>query len=132
MKAPVGRIKRPHSGRTIADTHDHASPLPTPPGLAAIAAGRDYILTEEFARATNRAPQTCRKNYCLTGSCFGVRPIRVGARLLWPVLQTAELLNGAASACDSASPRRRVRPTAAKVRAPNPRRTARGTAPQTA
>ncbi len=70
-------------------------PHPTlPAALAAIAAGRDHILTEEFARATNRAPQTCRKNYCLTGECFGIRPVKFGNRLLWPVSQIAALLNG--------------------------------------
>jgi len=41
-----------------------------PPALAAIAAGRDHIKTAEFAKAINRANQTIRKNYCLTGECF--------------------------------------------------------------
>jgi hypothetical protein len=94
MKRPVGRIKRPQSGRTIAGIHDHALPLPLPPALAAIAAGRDHILTEEYARATNRALQTIRKNTCLTGQCFGVTPLKFGNRLLWPVSQIAALLNG--------------------------------------
>ncbi len=65
-----------------------------PPALAAIAAGRDHILTEEFAKAANRASQTIRKNYCTTGSCFGIRPLKFGNRLLWPVNQIAQLLNG--------------------------------------
>lgn len=65
-----------------------------PPALAAIAKGRDHIQTSEFARATNRASQTIRKNYCLTGACFGVRPIKFGNRLLWPVAEIANLLNG--------------------------------------
>lgn len=64
------------------------------PALAAIAAGRDHILTEEFAKAANRASQTIRKNYCLDGACFGIRPIKVGNRLLWPVSQVAALLAG--------------------------------------
>ncbi len=65
-----------------------------PPTLAAIATGRDHIKTEEFARCTNRANQTIRKNYCLTGECFGIRPVKFGNRLLWPVAEIAELLNG--------------------------------------
>jgi hypothetical protein len=66
-----------------------------PPALANIAAGRDHIQTAEFARATNRASQTIRKNYCLTGECFGIRPVKFGNRLLWPVAGVATLLSGA-------------------------------------
>lgn len=62
--------------------------------LAQVAAGRDHITTAEFARATGKAPQTVRKNYCLTGECYGIRPIKVGNGLLWPVAPTAELLTG--------------------------------------
>lgn len=68
--------------------------MPLPPALAAIATGRDHIKTSEFARATNRASQTLRKNYCLTGHCFGIRPVKFGNRLLWPVSGIAALLNG--------------------------------------
>lgn len=64
-----------------------------PPALATIAAGRDHIKTAEYARAANRASQTIRKNYCLTGECFGIRPVKFGNRLLWPVAEIAELLN---------------------------------------
>jgi hypothetical protein len=65
-----------------------------PPALAVIAAGRDHILTEEFARASNRASQTIRKNHCMKGECFGIRPLKFGNRLLWPVAEIAALLNG--------------------------------------
>jgi hypothetical protein len=65
-----------------------------PPTLAAIAAGRDHIKTEEFARATNRASQTIRKNYCLAGECYGIKPTKFGNRLLWPVVEIGALLNG--------------------------------------
>lgn len=67
-----------------------------PPALAEIAAGRDHIQTAEFARAANRATQTIRKNYCLTGECFGIRPVKFGNRLLWPVSDIAALLSGSA------------------------------------
>ena len=72
----------------------NATNITVPPALAEIAAGRDHINTAEFARATNKAPQTIRKNYCLTGKCFGIRPVKVGNSLLWPVMQTADLLAG--------------------------------------
>lgn len=65
-----------------------------PTSLAQIAAGRDHVKTNEFAHATSCADQTVRKNYCLTGECFGIRPIKVGNRLLWPVVEIAKLLNG--------------------------------------
>ncbi len=65
-----------------------------PSTLAKIASGRDHIKTNEFARAVNRASQTVRKSYCLTGECFGIRPVKFGNRLLWPVAETAALLNG--------------------------------------
>ena len=64
------------------------------PALATIAAGRDHINTNEFAHFTRRASQTIRKNYCLTGECFGIRPIKFGNRLLWPIAQIATLLTG--------------------------------------
>lgn len=65
-----------------------------PPALAQIAAGRDHISTAEYGHATGRAGQTIRKNYCLTGHCFGIRPIKFGNKLLWPVAQIAALLDG--------------------------------------
>lgn len=74
----------------------------TPSALAEIAAGRDHIQTSEFARATNRASQTIRKNYCLTGECFGIRPVKFGNRLLWPVSDIAALLTGSKSAASEA------------------------------
>jgi hypothetical protein len=60
--------------------------------LETVATGRDHINTNEFARATGRASQTIRKNYCLTGACFGIRPVKVGNRLLWPVAAVSALL----------------------------------------
>jgi len=63
-------------------------------GLVAIAAGRDHITTAEFAHAISKSPQTVRKNYCLQGECFGIRPIKIGNNLLWPVAKTARLLSG--------------------------------------
>ena len=62
--------------------------------LAKIAAGRLHIQTDEIARVTNHRPQTVRKSYCMTGAYFGVRPLKLGNRLLWPVADIAKLLNG--------------------------------------
>lgn len=65
-----------------------------PPALAAVAQGRDHIKTAEFAHAMSRATQTILKNHCLTGECFGIRPIKSGKLLLWPVADIAALLHG--------------------------------------
>jgi hypothetical protein len=62
--------------------------------LTEISAGRDHIKTFEFARTFSRASQTIRKSYCLTGHYLGIRPIKLGNRLLWPVADIAALLNG--------------------------------------
>ena len=65
-----------------------------PQALAVIAQGRDLITTKEFAKATNKATQTIRKNYCMQGHCFGIVPIKIGANLAWPVKDVAKLLLG--------------------------------------
>jgi len=65
-----------------------------PPALAELAAGRDHITTREFARALNKAEQTVRKLHCLTGEAYGIRPIKVGNSLDWPVVPTGQLLTG--------------------------------------
>lgn len=63
-----------------------------PPELARVAQGRDFINTDEFARALGRSGRTARKNLCLTGHAWGVKPQKVGGRLLWPVSEVARLL----------------------------------------
>jgi hypothetical protein len=65
-----------------------------PPGLSAIAGNRDLITTPEVAQVFNVASQTIRKNYCLTGEAYGIRPTKIGNRLLWSVAQIAEKLRG--------------------------------------
>jgi hypothetical protein len=62
--------------------------------LAEISAGRDHLQTSEFARAISRSNQTIRKGYCLTGHYLGIRPIKLGNRLMWSVSEIAALLNG--------------------------------------
>ena len=65
-----------------------------PHGLSAIAGHRDHITTDEFAQAINVTSQTVRKNYCLTGEAYGIKPIKIGNRLLWGVERIAERLKG--------------------------------------
>lgn len=66
-----------------------------PQGLLALAGTRDLITTPEFAQIFNVRPQTVRKNYCLTGEVYGIRPIKMGNRLLWSVTHVAKKLQGA-------------------------------------
>ena len=68
-----------------------------PTALAEIAKGRDHVRTSEFARAFSRDSQTVRKNHSLNGECFGIRPVKVGKLLLWPVKEIAAVLKGAAT-----------------------------------
>ena len=68
-----------------------------PEALAKIAAGRDHIKTSELALAFSKSPQTIRKNHCLTGEAYGIRPLKLGNDLLWPVAQVAAVLNGGAA-----------------------------------
>ena len=66
-----------------------------PPGLSAIAGNRDLITTPERAQVFNVASQTVRKNYSLTGFAYGIKPTKIGNRLLWSVAKIADKLKGA-------------------------------------
>jgi len=94
MKKFADRKKIERSEQMVTDCGDRTMQFPIPPALAKIAAGRDHIQTEEYAWVSHHKNQTVRKNYCATGECFGVRPIKVGNRLRWPVIEIAKLLNG--------------------------------------
>ena len=63
-----------------------------PPGLAAIANGRDTVPTPEAAHVLNRKDQTMRKWACLENG--PIRPVRINGRLAWRVVDLAALLNG--------------------------------------
>ena len=69
--------------------------------LSLLAAGRDYITTEEAALALNRKPQTLYKWAC-EGS-GPVRPIRQFGRLGWPVTELAHVLAGQYPLADHAN-----------------------------
>lgn len=60
-----------------------------PRGLLKMAGDRDLITTPEFAKVFNVASQTIRKNHSADGSVFGIKPIKLGHKLLWPVDQIA-------------------------------------------
>lgn len=62
------------------------------PALTQIAQGRDHINTAEFGRAINRSGQTIRKNFCQEGAAYGIRPVKIRGRLLWPVVAIAAIL----------------------------------------
>jgi hypothetical protein len=64
------------------------------PRLGDLSANKDHISTNEFAEVINKAPQTIRKNYCLTGEAYGLKPTKVGNRLLWSVKGTYNILKG--------------------------------------
>lgn len=68
---------------------------PIPQGLSVVAGNRDLITTPEFAQVFNIQPQTVRKNYSMTGHAYGIRPKKIGNRLLWSVAQIAEKLKEA-------------------------------------
>jgi hypothetical protein len=65
-----------------------------PEGLANIAKGRDNILTHELSLATNTATQTIRKHLCQAGHFHGLKPIKIGGRLQFPVGEVAKLVRG--------------------------------------
>lgn len=73
---------------------NHAVPMS--PTLAEIAARTDHLVTEELARVLRRASQTIRKAYSQTGHYLGIRPVKMGNRLLWPAKDVAEAFTGGA------------------------------------
>lgn len=66
-----------------------------PQGLAKIANGRDNLPTNDAAFVTGAAPQTIRKHLCLYGHFHGIKPIRIGGRLYFRVIDLARLITGA-------------------------------------
>jgi hypothetical protein len=73
-----------------------AVPVPMPPALAEIAARTDHLVTSELALVLRRATQTIRKAYSATGHYLGIRPRKLGNRLLWPIDDVAQVLAGGA------------------------------------
>lgn len=63
-----------------------------PAGLIAIAGGRDYIRTDEAARALSKSPGTLRKLHSQAGHIYGIVPQKVGNNLLFKVRDIASVL----------------------------------------
>lgn len=61
-----------------------------------IATNGAHLSTEELAQKLKITAQGIRKRFCVTGSYWGVRPVKLpSGRLLWPG-DTVERLSGAA------------------------------------
>ena len=67
-----------------------------PAGLAKIANGRDNLPTNEAAYSISASPKTIRKHLCLHGHFHGVKPVRIGGRLYFRVIDLARLITGSA------------------------------------
>jgi len=65
-----------------------------PDGLARLANGRDNLPTNEAAYSISASPKTIRKHLCLYGHFHGIKPIRLGGRLYFKVLDLARLVRG--------------------------------------
>lgn len=63
-----------------------------PPALAELARTKDFLKTEEFARVLCCMAQTIFKAHSKNGHYLGVRPLKVGIRLLWPIADIWSLL----------------------------------------
>ncbi len=56
--------------------------------------GRPHATTSEFSYLIGKAPQTIRKIHSQSGACYGIRPLKLGNKLLWSVESIATLLEG--------------------------------------
>lgn len=52
------------------------------------------LTTIEFASSFRVASQIARKNLCLNGHCYRIKPLEVGNKLLWPANEVAMKLSG--------------------------------------
>lgn len=50
--------------------------------------------TATMAHELNLRPSTVRKLYCLNGHVYGIRPIKLGNKLLWSVADIVAALKG--------------------------------------
>jgi len=66
--------------------------------LVRIKAGRNYMTTAELAEVLGKSRQTIRKLHCLDGAAFGIRPVKIGNALSWPVADVERLLSGEVAA----------------------------------
>ncbi|AXL51517.1 hypothetical protein DSC91_004207 [Paraburkholderia caffeinilytica] len=63
--------------------------------LAALAAHRSLLSTEELAAQLTLRPQSIRKRYSQTGAYFCLRPVKMpNGRLMWPADALEQLAGG--------------------------------------
>ncbi len=60
--------------------------------LATVKASRDHLNTAELAEVLGKSKQTIRKLHCLDGAAFGIRPVKIGNALSWPIVDVERLL----------------------------------------
>ena len=65
-----------------------------PENLQKLAGNRDLITTDELALVFNSQPQTIRKNFCEKKQYLGIKPLKIGKRLLWRITDVAKIING--------------------------------------
>jgi Fic family protein len=65
-----------------------------PEGLAKISQGRDIVTAKEAAKVTNNSTQTIRKHLSEKGNFHGIKPVKIGNRLHFWVMDLAKLLKG--------------------------------------
>ncbi len=56
--------------------------------------GRPLANTAELGHMSDTAPQTIRRNHSERGEFLGIRPIKLGNRLFWPLAEIARVLSG--------------------------------------
>ena len=77
----------------IQDSANHQKANELLEQLHRLTPGRLHVTTQELGRLTGHADQTIRKLHSQTGGFLGLRPIKIGNRLLWSVADIAVLLS---------------------------------------
>ena len=62
--------------------------------LRQMTGGRPLANTTELALISDTRPQTIRRNHSERGEFLGLRPIKIGNRLFWPLTDVARVLSG--------------------------------------
>jgi hypothetical protein len=62
--------------------------------LRQMTGGRPLANTNELAQISDTRPQTIRRNHSERGEFHGLRPIKIGNRLFWPLTDIARVMSG--------------------------------------
>jgi hypothetical protein len=62
--------------------------------LRELTGGRPLANTAELGQMYDTAPQTIRRNHSEKGEFHGLRPIKIGNRLFWPLTEIARVMSG--------------------------------------